>query len=133
MMGELNKFKITTIAFIMLFIFVVAAAYTNTREMAESQSKINSEQQNIYDNQYNRRNNNYSKDNYSSLSSQIEEINNRLNTLEGNETYSSESDGNMKCDIRGILTDDGLQTLSKDAAMTEARDNGAQLVLTCKF
>ena len=38
-MDGLNKFKILTIVFLCMFVFVIAAIYTNTKEVTENKTK----------------------------------------------------------------------------------------------
>ena len=40
-MDGLNKFKILTIVFLCMFVFVIAAIYTNTKEVTENKTNAN--------------------------------------------------------------------------------------------
>ena len=43
------------------------------------------------------------------------------------------SGNNVNCEIRGVMGDNGLEELTIDAALQEARDNGRELVMGCHF
>lgn len=123
-MEGLNKFKVLTIAFICMFVFVVAAIYSNTKDATMKKEKQKAEQM------ANREGDNISVDN-----AQLEELYIKVNELNKSveELNLQKSGNNVNCEIRGIMGDNGLEELTIDAALQEARDNGKDLVMTCHF
>lgn len=123
-MEGLNKFKVLTIAFICMFVFVVAAIYSNTKDATMKKEKQKTEQM------ANREGDNISVDN-----AQLEELYIKVNELNKSveELNLQKSGNNVNCEIRGIMGDNGLEELTIDAALQEARDNGRELVMGCHF
>lgn len=123
-MEGLNKFKVLTIAFICMFVFVVAAIYTNTKDATVKKEKQKAEQM------ANREGDNISVDN-----AQLEELYVKVNELNKRfEDIDLQKAGNsVNCQVRGVMGDNGLEELTIDAALQEARDNGKDLVMTCHF
>ena len=123
-MEGLNKFKALTIAFICMFVFVVAAIYSNTKDATMKKEKQKAEQM------ANREGDNISVDN-----AQLEELYIKVNELNKSveELNLQKSGNNVNCEIRGVMGDNGLEELTIDAALQEARDNGRELVMGCHF
>lgn len=123
-MEGLNKFKVLTIAFICMFVFVVAAIYSNTKDATMKKEKQKAEQM------ANREGDNISVDN-----AQLEELYIKVNELNKSveELNLQKSGNNVNCEIRGVMGDNGLEELTIDAALQEARDNGKELVMGCHF
>ena len=123
-MEGLNKFKVLTIAFICMFVFVVAAIYSNTKDATMKKEKQKAEQM------ANREGDNISVDN-----AQLEELYIKVNELNKSveELNLQKSGNNVNCEIRGIMGDNVLEELTIDAALQEARDNGRELVMGCHF
>lgn len=123
-MEGLNKFKVLTIAFICMFVFVVAAIYSNTKDATMKKEKQKAEQM------ANRESDNISVDN-----AQLEELYIKVNELNKSveELNLQKSGNNVNCEIRGVMGDNGLEELTIDAALQEARDNGRELVMGCHF
>ena len=123
-MEGLNKFKVLTIAFICMFVFVVAAIYSNTKDATMKKEKQKAEQT------ANREGENISVDN-----AQLEELYIKVNELNKSveELNLQKSGNNVNCEIRGVMGDNGLEELTIDAALQEARDNGRELVMGCHF
>lgn len=123
-MEGLNKFKVLTIAFICMFVFVVAAIYSNTKDATMKKQKQKAEQT------ANREGDNISVDN-----AQLEELYIKVNELNKSveELNLQKSGNNVNCEIRGVMGDNGLEELTIDAALQEARDNGRELVMGCHF
>lgn len=127
-MEGLNKFKVLTVAFICTFVFVVAAIYTNTKDATIKKEKQKAEQM--------KNNENANSENISIDNAQIEELYLKVNELNKryDEMNAQKSSGsNINCQIRGIMGDNGIEELSMDASLQEARDNGKELVMSCRF
>ena len=123
-MEGLNKFKVLTIAFICMFVFVVAAIYTNTKDATVKKEKQKAEQMA-----------NSEGDNSSVDNAQLEELYVKVNELNKRfEDIDLQKAGNsVNCQVRGVMGDNGIEELTIDAALQEARDNGKDLVMTCHF
>lgn len=135
---ELNKFKIFTIVFLCMFVFVVGVIYTNTKEMVENSTKNNQAERNIET--YRKENIEHQNMERNSseivvINDKIEDLTRRIDTLATQNVAEKESEGseNVKCKIRGIMTENGLESLSNASALNEAKINGKELVLTCSF
>lgn len=130
-MHNLNKFKIFTIMFICMFVFVVAAIYTNTKEASEN--KMNANQQNKQQKSDTISNNNTPVDNtqIEHLSMRVNELADRVNQITGN---PEDLDNNrLKCNVQGVLDGDHIEELSPETSIQEAKINGRELVLICTF
>ncbi|MBR1425392.1 hypothetical protein IJ579_07515 [bacterium] len=128
-MQELSKFKVITVVFLCLFVFVIGVIYTNTKEMAESNTgeKINNAREKITNEFHSER------ENVKTNQANIEDLNSRLNDLRQQVHELKSSGTGMNCKIRGVMGSNGLEDISGEAAFEEARYNGKDLVLTCKF
>lgn len=130
-MDGLNKFKILTVVFLCMFVFVIAAIYTNTKEVSENKTnanqKIKVEQRK---NAINSEENEISQDNASlqDLSIKIDVLTKRLDELQNGNSSNS-----MHCQVQGIMDGDRVEQLTQEAAMQEAKENNRELVLTCKY
>ena len=118
-MDGLNKFKILTIVFLCMFVFVIAAIYTNTKEVTE-QNK----------NDMNEEENEISQDNSSlqDLSIKVDVLTKRLDELQ-----NGNSSNKLNCQVQGIMDGDRIEQLTQEAAMQEAKENNRELVLTCRY
>jgi len=131
-MEGLNKFKVLTITIVLLFVFVVAAIYSNTKDASQLKAKNNlkAEKANFKkDIQASMDNVPNNSSDITELQTSLENLNARVDELSNklNETH------NGICKIYGILRDDGVEQLSSEAAIEEARDNNRELVMTCSF
>ncbi len=129
-MESLNKFKVLTIVIICMFVFVVAAIYSNTKDATgkvQMKSPIQIEQDNKA-----KENAQAALQNTDNLAEQIEFLNRRIDEL-SERVNNNSSTGNLNCHIVGTMGDNGLQQLTEDAAIQDARDNGNELVVACSF
>lgn len=132
-MRELSKFQITTVIFLLMFVFVIGAIYTNTKEAADK--KLNAEnnvmEKNVRDNY------NYERDAISENNTQIQDLSNRVDDLTQQiaklKTVKLQERSNIKCHVFGIATSGGFLQLTPEEAIAEARNNGSDLVMTCNF
>ncbi len=130
-MEGLNKFKVLTIAFICMFIFVVAAIYSNTKDATISKEKQKAAQT---ENRVKNDEDDLSVDNaqMEELYIKVNELNKRVEDMSMLQN-SGNNGSNINCRVRGIVGDNGVEELSIDASLQEARDNGKELVLGCHF
>lgn len=130
-MDGLNKFKILTIVFLCMFVFVIAAIYTNTKEVTENKTNANQKikvEQNKND--MNEEENEISQDNSSlqDLSIKVDVLTKRLDELQ-----NGNSANKLNCQVQGIMDGDRIEQLTQEAAMQEAKENNRELVLTCRY
>lgn len=129
-MEGLNKFKILTIVFLCMFVFVIAAIYTNTREVTENKTQVNQKVKNEQlSNDMNQSENAINQDNeeITNLSEKVDMLTRRMDEM----TDKNSNSTRMNCRVEGILEADRIEPLSQDAAMQEAKMNNKELVLTC--
>lgn len=131
-MDGLNKFKILTIVFLCMFVFVIAAIYTNTKEVTENKTNANQKikvEQNKND-MNEEEENEISQDNSSlqDLSIKVDVLTKRLDELQ-----SGNSSNKLNCQVQGIMDGDRIEQLTQEAAMQEAKENNRELVLTCRY
>lgn len=131
-MESINKFKIWTIIFLCMFVFAIAAIYSNTKDVSENKTqeaqKLREEKVNE---QVDSENNEISSDNVQlqELAMRVDELNQRLNDMGATATGRR-----MNCNIQGVLDENNnIEQLTKDAALQEAEENGKEIVLTCSF
>ncbi len=130
-MDGLNKFKILTIVFLCMFVFVIAAIYTNTKEVTENKTNANQKikvEQNKND--MNEEENEISQDNSSlqDLSIKVDVLTKRLDELQ-----NGNSSNKLNCQVQGIMDGDRIEQLTQEAAIQEAKENNRELVLTCRY
>ena len=130
-MDGLNKFKILTIVFLCMFVFVIAAIYTNTKEVTENKTNANQKikvEQNKND--MNEEENEISQDNSSlqDLSIKVDVLTKRLDELQ-----NGNSSNKLNWQVQGIMDGDRIEQLTQEAAMQEAKENNRELVLTCRY
>ncbi len=130
-MENINKFKVFTIIIICTFVFAVAAIYTNTKDVTSD--KVSEQQeytQTEETNRYNRTSNDIETE-IRNINQRLDELSSRVNNTR---SQSSRSDaGNLKCKIAGTLSNRGMEEMSPNAAVNDARVNGNDLVVLCSF
>ncbi len=133
LMDGLNKFKFLTIIFLAMFVFIIAAIYSNTRDASETklQSKQQTQTEHVNFEEREEREA-ISQDNYQleDLSMKVESLSRRLDEMNNN---SNNGGTRMNCSVQGVLNGENIEQLSQDAAIQEARDNGKELVMICSF
>lgn len=143
-MQEFSKYRMITAGFILMFIFVVAAIYTNTKDVAAK--KMNAAQTETINNNPSvvaEQGNNieYSGDfttqnaNNNETDTKILQITDRLDELERKvfAPENNEADKSVKCMVQGILNDGHIIPLSAQEAVNESRTNGKEVLITCVF
>ena len=135
-MIELNKFKVITMVFILIFVFCVAAMYSNTKDVAADRtSEENSMSSNQLDSQIS-----YDENRINRNSSKYKDLNDRVIYLEQLYNKLSETQKNMEnessklnCNIQGVMSGDILVPLSQSESLSEARNSGKDIVMLCSF
>ena len=125
-MEGLNKFKVLTVVVVFLFLFVVAAIYTNTK--AASQVKIECKE----DIKSDVANSSANSQDVQNVNDEVHNINMRLDSLSAR-IDQLEAGAKPSCYVYGIMGDNGVEQLSAESAISEARDNNRELVMTCSF
>ena len=142
-MQEFSKYKMITAGIILMFIFAVAAIYSNTKEAAEKklnekpaieQSQGEIEQGttiNTMTGDFATQNTNNDNNN-EETNNQILGITERLDKLE-RIVFTPENNENlgMRCNIKGIVDDGHFVPMSSDDAVKESRNNGKEVLITC--
>jgi hypothetical protein len=126
-MESMNKFKALTVIIVCMFVFVIAAIYSNTKDVATSKALPTSKPLSTdYKQRAGVDNGNVST---VYLEQQFNFLNKRVDEL-SDKVSNSES---LKCKVIGVYTPDGIEKLSQNSAIEEARDYGYDLVITCSF
>lgn len=131
-MESMNKFKVLTIIFICLFVFVVGAIYSNTKDVSNVKSQAKTENAEVPANAENTVQVNENQDLVSQidmLNRRVDELNEKLNNASGANANST----GLNCRIYGSLTPNGVEQLTPESAIQEAKVNNSELVLTCTF
>ena len=133
-MESMNKFKVLTIIVICMFLFVVAAIYSNTKDATQgkmnNKEKIAKEQ--LKDNLKTQvQNEAENSANITDLRNQLNMLNQRIDDLSTQVNHSG-SQG-LNCRIYGSLTGAGIEQLSPEAAIQEARVNNNEIIIACSL
>lgn len=136
-MQEFNKYRVITAGFILMFIFVIAAIYANTRDAVATkmQEPTNISKNGNQINKLNPENQIQSQQNINSdFNNQILQINNRINQLEQKVyTTSNDDSQSVRCTVRGIISDGHIVPLSPEESINESRMNNREVLVTCVF
>ena len=131
-MFELNKFKIVTLCIILMFIFAIAAMYSNTKDVVKDRGGHQdsySQRTNYYPEQRSSKKNNVS-------ASMVNDLSNRISALEESvanmDTDNSDKD-KFNCSIQGFMSGDILVPVSESDSLKEAKENGKEIVMLCSF
>lgn len=131
-MQGFNKFRVLTVGFILMFVFAIAAMYTNTKDIAMQKSK-NSEiaKNNISNDTLSNDNLRFhKKDTDEDYLDQIDVLTARVDNLEKS-LRENNNDSELNCQIRGVLDNGDVIPLSPSESVEEANLNKKELVITC--
>lgn len=138
-MQEFNKFRVITVGFILMFIFAVAAMYTNTKDITEQKLKETGGEINQNVNPYDFNKKKFQNNNQINPAdeNQISQLENRVAYLENSVTnlsteLSLRRKSNLNCQIRGVLDNDEVIPFSPSEAIEEANMNNREIVITCR-
>lgn len=144
-MQEFSKYRVITAGIILMFIFVIAAIYTNTKDVA--MKKIQEQNTEIANNQpkiepVTQENNlpadittGNSGNTANEINDEMYRITERVTQLE-QKVYSASNAGNeqsVRCTVQGIIDNEHLVPLTAESAVNESRTNGKEVVITCIF
>lgn len=131
-MESINKFKMWTVIFLCMFVFVIAAIYTNTKDVSEHKNQqVQKLREEKFSDQVTNENSGSSSD-----SAQLQELTLRVNEISQrlNEMSTTATGRKMNCSVQGVLDENSnIEQLTQDAALQEAENSGKELVLTCSF
>ncbi len=131
-MEGMNKFKVLMVIVVFMFLFVVAAIYTNTKEASQNVEKHNDQSVSEQINDKNIMQSINNKKSSEPKGSDIDVINERIDSLSAR-LDDIEARSNYTCRVYGVLSVSGVEQLSADSAVEEARNNNKELVLSCSF
>ena len=148
-MQEFSKYRVITAGFILMFIFIVAAIYTNTKDIANKKLKsgdIVQEQvqqpvieQATQTTEFNGEDfaTQSSSNNINSneeTSNKILQITERIDELERKVfSPSNDNDKSVRCMVQGIIDDGHIIPMSSQEAVNESRNKGKEVLITCIF
>lgn len=148
-MQEFSKYRIITVGFILMFIFIVAAIYTNTKDIASKKLKsadtvqeqvqqpvIEQETQTTQfgGSDFATQSTDNNINNNEETSNKILQITERIDELE-RKVFSpaNDNDKSVRCVVQGIIDDGHIVPLSSQEAVRESRANGKEVLITCVF
>ena len=129
-MESMNKFKVLTVVIICLFIFTVAAIYTNTKEESAKSSKAQKQKTTV---QKVVKDVEYADKEFGKVVNDVLMLNKRVDDLSDRLNERDTSSEVVTCRILGTLANDGVEELSPDAAVQDAKINNNPLVITCRL
>lgn len=131
-MNGLNKFQALTIVFICMFVFVIAAFYTNTKE--EVSKKTNPNNEKMVQNQNNNQNttvNNSANEDRQRLYRLIDDVQDLSGKVD--QFIVNEGRDKVVCTMEGFFNDGNVEQIPSDTSIQEIKDNGKQIILFCSF
>ena len=146
-MQEFSKYKVITFGLVLMFVFVIAAKYANTKDIALQKSKTmqDSSQQQI---------NSTSTDtqaqietelsdntpavvteNNNDLGNKILNLTERIDNIERTvfAPKNDNADSGVRCSVKGIINDGHFMPMSDSDALRESRENNKEVLITCIF
>ena len=138
-MNGFNKFQALTIVFICMFVFVIAAFYTNVKDAASKKTEINSEKvsQNQDYEQNSRINNppssaNIDQQRLYQLIDDVQELRGKVDEFVSN-SGNEEGKDRVSCSIEGVFNDGNVEQLTSETSLRDVKNTGKQLILFCSF
>ena len=131
-MQEISKFQVITVVFLFMFVFIVGAIYSNTKDVAENKANTNKEI-NMIEKRSDTNLENSIPVQYSpeSLERRINDLEQRFNQLSkvGNDANLSE----LNCKIYGVVDGNREVQLTPSESIRQARDFGKEMVVLCSY
>lgn len=138
-MESMNKFKVLTVIVLCMFLFVVAAIYTNTKDATQGKLEVKNQavKEQIENNIKSEVEHQTQMDvNSTDVTNQIDFINKRIDELSeriSGQEQSAQGGTGLKCKIYGTMSTNGIEQVSAEVAVQEAKVNANDLVITCSF
>lgn len=120
-MESMNKFKVLTIIILCMFIFVIAAMYSNTKDASKKGDAPKIDKMYMAN----------TSENLNDVAKQVSIINRRIDEINDRLAENDSQDGDLKCKIYGIMSYDGIEKMSSADAIEDAKNTGSTIVLTC--
>ncbi len=133
-MESMNKFKILTIVVICMFLFVIGAIYSNTKDASKGKIQQQNEvaKEKLKDNLIQDTNEiTQNSQSVQDLTTEIENLNKRIDEL--SQKINDDNSSSLDCKIVGTVDGDNVEQLTEEAALQEAKVNNKQLFITCSF
>lgn len=138
-MESMNKFKVLTVIVLCMFLFVVAAIYTNTKDATQGKLEVKNQavKEQIENNIKSEVEHQTQMDvNSTDVTNQIDFLNKRIDELSeriSGQEQSAQGATALKCKIYGTMSTNGIEQVSAEVAVQEAKVNANDLVITCSF
>lgn len=143
-MQHFSKYRMITVSIILMFIFVIAAIYTNTKDVAAKKMQerngiatpnlINTDKEtDIAPAIGNSEGNNQETNNDNGNSNEIIKLTERITQLEQKVYTNNDEEQSVKCSVKGIIDDGHMVPLSPEDAVNESRTNNKEVIITCIF
>ncbi len=134
-MEGLNKFKVLTVIVVFMFLFVVAAIYTNTKDASQGKVEVKNQAQAEKfkeDIKADVANSSANSEDVQNVNVEVHNLNMRIDSLSAR-IDQIEAGTKPSCYVYGVMGDNGVEQLSAESAISEARDNNRELVMNCSF
>lgn len=146
-MQEFSKYKVITFGLVLMFVFVIAAIYTNTKDIASQKSKTmqDSSQQQINSTSTNTQAQIETElsdntpavvtENNNDLGNKILNLTERIDNIERTvfAPKNDNADSGVRCSVKGIINDGHFMPMSDSDALRESRENNKEVLITCIF
>lgn len=134
-MNGMNKFKVLTVVIVCTFLFVVGAIYSNTKDVTATKLKEKAQEEQVQENAQEQSQNAAHNEVAGHLESSNQALQDQIDflTKRMDEMSSSTNSSDLNCRIEGTLSSSGLEQLSPDEAVQDARENQNELVVLCSF
>ena len=143
-MQYFSKYRMITVGIILMFIFVIAAIYTNTKDVAAKKMQerngiatpnlINTDKENDITPAFgDSEQNNPGVNNDNATSNELIKITERVSQLEQKVYTNNDEEQSVKCSVKGIIDDGHMVPLSAEEAVNESKINNKEVIITCIF
>lgn len=146
-MQEFSKYKVITFGLVLMFVFVIAAIYTNTKDIASQKSKtkqvsslqqINStstDTQAQIETELSDNTPAVVTENNNDLGNKILNLTERIDNIERTvfAPKNDNADSGVRCSVKGIINDGHFMPMSDSDALRESRENNKEVLITCIF
>lgn len=120
-MESMNKFKVLTIVILCMFIFVIAAMYSNTKDASKKGEGPKIDKTYMAN----------TSENLNDVAKQVNVLNRRVDELNDKLSAGSSDENELKCKIYGTMSYEGIEKMPSADAIEDAKNTGSAIVLTC--
>ena len=151
-MHGISKYKVTMVTIVLMFIFVIAAIYSNTKDAAEQKIRLNETPQNQSVSNINIEQNSpinieqnspvkddnvdiKTSDNEDALNAKLFALTERVDNVEKAIFVSKNNsdETGIRCSVKGIIKDEHFVPMESEQAIKESKTSGNEVVLSCVF